>query len=135
MNPRAAIRLFCLACCNSDTKAVLECTDYECKLHEFRLGASKKGGVMSESLTLKWGSLKAWDLKTDVSQAAMQKYFDAGKVSASAALQHDNEEQKEAICNLIDVIDCESIYLSWDDKTATKDEAKAYVLDYGKEEE
>ena len=85
---------------------------------------------MSESLSLKWGTLKAWSLKTKASMAALRKYHEAGPVSMSAMAQHDNEAQKDALCELIDVIDCETIYLDWDNKDVSKEEAKEYVRNY-----
>jgi len=88
---------------------------------------------MSESLILKWGSLKGWELHSEVSMAALQKYFDAGTVSMSAALQRDNADQKTALLDLIDVVDCETVCLDWDGKNVSKDKAKEYILNYGKE--
>lgn len=88
---------------------------------------------MSEKLSLKWGSLKAWDLKSEASTAALHKYFESGKVMASAMAQQDNAEQKQAVCELIDVVDCEKIYLDWDGEYVSKEVAKDYVLNYGKE--
>ena len=88
---------------------------------------------MPESLTLKWGTLKEWDMKTEASMAALRKYFDAGKVSSSAMFQHDTEAQQAALLELIDVVDCEEIYLDWDGKNVSKDEAKEYVRNYRKD--
>ena len=86
---------------------------------------------MSEKLTLKWGTLKAWKLESAQAKALFDKYVKLG-VSYSAAIQHDTPEQKQIICELIDVADCEQIYLDWDGKYISKDEAKKYVLEYGK---
>ena len=87
---------------------------------------------MSESLSLKWGTLKAWNLKTEASMAAARKYHEAGVVSMSAMAQRDNQAQKDALCELIDVIDCETIYLDWDNKDVSKDEAKESVRGYNR---
>ena len=84
-----------------------------------------------ESLLLKWGTLKGWDLKSDASMAAMRKYHEAGHVSMSAMAQRDNGAQKDALCELIDAIDG-YIQNDWSGEMMTKDEAKAYVRDYGK---
>lgn len=84
----------------------------------------------SESLLLKWGTLKGWDLKTETSKAAAQKYFDAGDVSMSCMAQRDNDAQKQALCDLIDAIDGE-IQNDWSGEIMTKDEAKRYVMEYG----
>lgn len=82
-------------------------------------------------LTLKWGTLKSWDFSTDKKGSELlQKYCDLGS-SMSAGTQHDTPEQKEIICQLIDLC-YGKIYLSWDGKFVTKKEAKEYVLNYGK---
>lgn len=84
-----------------------------------------------DSLTLKWGTLKAWDLKSDAALKAAQRYADIGEHSMGAATQHDTAEQKQALCDLIDALDCETVYLDWDGKDVSKDEAKRYVTEYG----
>ncbi len=83
-------------------------------------------------LTLKWGTLKGWDFK-GVPEAIvlLTEYRDIGS-SMSAMAQKDTQRQKEIICKLIDLCDCpEGIYLDWDGKYVTKEEAKVYVLEYG----
>jgi hypothetical protein len=83
---------------------------------------------MKNSLILKWGSVKGWDLETDEAIAALQKWADYG-VSMSAAAQKDTPEQKQALLDAIDLMD--EIWLDWDAKEVTKEEAKEYVLNYG----
>lgn len=80
------------------------------------------------SLTLKWGTVKAWDLETEEAKAAIQKWADYG-ASMSAAMQHDTPEQKQALIDAIDHMD--EIWLDWDGKKATREEAKEYVRTYG----
>ena len=87
---------------------------------------------MPEFLKLKWGTIKAWDLNTKPSIAALAKYHAAGPVSSGAITQHDNDAQKAAICELIDALDCENIYLGWAGEYVSKEKAKEYVLNYGK---
>ena len=88
---------------------------------------------MAESLSLKWGTLKAWNLKTEASKAALKKYAEAGGLSSlSAMAQHDSDQAKDAMCELIDAVDCDGIWLDWDGKVVSKDEAKKYVREYGK---
>lgn len=82
-----------------------------------------------EYITLKWGTLKSWNIKSDEGIALLQKYGELG-YSESAAMQHDTPEQKEIICKLIDLVPGE-IYLDWDGKYVSKDEAKKYVMEYG----
>lgn len=86
-----------------------------------------------ESLSLKWGTVKCWNNLSDVSCAALQKWADFG-VCMSAALQKSSDEQKQALCH---VIDCVSdgggtIYNDWSGKDMTADEAKAYVMENGR---
>lgn len=84
-----------------------------------------------DKLSLKWGTLKSCTSKSAAAKAALEKYLDAGENSLSAMAQHDTPEQKEALCELIDVVDCPEIYLSWDGKYVSKEEAKKYVREYG----
>ena len=86
---------------------------------------------MAESLTLKWGTLKAWDLNEDGAAFAILKKWNELGSSPSAMAQDDTAEQKKLICELIDAVDCEEVYLDWDGKHVSKDEAKKYVTEYG----
>lgn len=83
---------------------------------------------MSEHLLLKWGTLKGWNVETDKSRAALQRYFDGG-VCMSAAMQDDTADQKQALCDLIDAIDGE-VQNDWSGEMLTKDAAKKYVMEY-----
>ena len=86
---------------------------------------------MSEWLSLKWGTLKGWDVKDGgPAMAALRRYHEVGPVSMSAAMQHDTEEQKKCLCEAIDALDAETVYLDWDGKDVSKDEAKRYVMEY-----
>ncbi|MFA7250082.1 MAG: hypothetical protein WC273_10675 [Dehalococcoidia bacterium] len=84
----------------------------------------------AEYLTLKWGTLKAWNFTSAEGIALLQRYFDIGS-SMSAMMQHDTPEQKDIVCALIDVCRAPTIYLDWDDKEVSKEEAKEYVRSYG----
>lgn len=82
-------------------------------------------------LTLKWGTLKSWNLSgLPEAQVLLERYDELGS-SISAMSQRDTPEQKEIICKLIDLVPGE-IYLDWDAKYVSKEQAKKYVLDYGK---
>lgn len=83
---------------------------------------------MAEYLSLKWGTLKEWNLESETAIAALQRYADSG-MCASAMAQHDTPEQKQAICDLIDAIDGR-ITNYWSGEDMTKDEDKKYVLEY-----
>lgn len=83
---------------------------------------------MHEYLRFKWGTLKAWYVETEESIAALQKYFDLG-VSFSVAMQEDTPEHKQALCELIEAVQGE-ITNDWTGESMTKEEAKAYVMEY-----
>lgn len=82
-----------------------------------------------DHLTLKWGTIKAWRLHSERGRELLKKYHAIGS-SMSAMLQHDTPEQKELICQMIDECNAETIYLDWDGKDVSKEEAKKYVLEY-----
>lgn len=97
-----------------------------------QVGADTKAAPSAagaERLLLKWGTMKGWDLETEASKAAAQRYLDAGPQCAGVMTQHDTDEQREALCGLIDVIDG-PITNDWSGETMTKDEAKRYVREY-----
>ncbi len=83
----------------------------------------------TESLSLKWGSIKSWNFKQPKLMELLQKYYDLG-VCISAALQEDTEEQRQLIIEMIDLVDCDEIYLHWEGKHVSKEEAKKYVLEH-----
>jgi len=87
--------------------------------------------VSKEHLLLKWGTLKGWNVGQNADAlAAIERYHDE-PTSMGCATQHDTEGQKQAICDLIDAIDG-PITNDWSGEDMTKDEAKKYVLEYGK---
>lgn len=51
-------------------------------------------------------------------------------VAERGAAIEKKHRQIELICQMIDAVDCETIYLDWDGKHVSKDEAKKYVNDY-----
>lgn len=86
--------------------------------------------MSDEYLLLKWGTLKGWNLESEKSREIMKRYLSGGS-SFSAMDQRDTPEQKQAICDLIDAING-PIHNDWTGDAMTKDEAKAYVLGYGR---
>lgn len=82
-----------------------------------------------DSITLKWGTLKAWSIKTPAALDLLRQYGELG-VSASAMAQADTPEQKDILCRLIDAADCESVYLDWDGVDVPKEQAKEYIRTY-----
>jgi hypothetical protein len=87
---------------------------------------------MMNRLTLKWGTIKAWSLETNEAKAALKKWADGG-VSFSAAMQNNTPEQKQAILNLIELMD--EIWLDWEHKKVSREEAKQYVRNYANSSE
>ena len=85
---------------------------------------------MGNKLTLKWGSVKGWDLETTEAFAAMKKWSDYG-TTMSAMAQKDTPEQKLALLDAIDLMD--EIWLDWEGKKVSREEAKEYVMNYGNE--
>lgn len=85
---------------------------------------------MADSISLNWGTVRAWHIESGAAKEAAEKYFSIGKHSVSAMGQHDTPEQKAALCAWIDAVDCDTIYLDWDGEHISKDEAKKYILEY-----
>lgn len=86
--------------------------------------------MASESLTLKWGSLKAWEIHDPETFELLKQWHALG--SCGSAIAHrDTPEQKELICKIIDAVDCEEIYLSWNAQYVSKEKAKEYVMTFG----
>lgn len=86
---------------------------------------------LAETLTLKWGTLKSWDLG-EWSLPLMREYNRIGS-SMSVALQHDTPRQKEIICQIIDRGNFKKVLLDWEGKYVSKNKAKKYVMGYGDE--
>lgn len=87
--------------------------------------------MSEEYVALKWGSLKSWDFPdNDKAKDLLKRWYEIG-VSMSAMTHHDTPEQKQIICELIDIGDFDTVYLDWDDKEVSKEEAKKYVMEYG----
>lgn len=83
---------------------------------------------MDEYITLKWGTLKSWNITSAEGKLLLEKYYELG-AAFSAMEQKDTPEQKQIICQLIDLMPGE-IYMDWDDKYVSKEEAKKYVMEY-----
>lgn len=89
--------------------------------------------MTDQYLLLKWGSWKAYNLKGNEAAIAAMKRYNSEPVSASAMMQHDTEAQKQALCDVIDAMpDDAEISSDWSGEKFTKEQAKAYVRDYGK---
>lgn len=80
-------------------------------------------------VTLKWGTLKSWNIQDKETYKLLERYLDDG-TSASAMMQRDTDEQKKILCEIIDRIG-EPVYLDWDGEYVPVEEAKKYVMEYG----
>lgn len=79
-------------------------------------------------LLFKWGTLKSWDVTSERGLQLLKEYGEIGS-SASAIMQRDNDRQRDIICELID--ECDGpIQSDWTGEYFTKEQAKAYILDY-----
>lgn len=83
-----------------------------------------------EQLTLKWGTVKGWDRMTDASVEILKRFYKDG-LTVSAMADHPDDERRQILCDLIDQLDGE-IWNDWDGVKMTKEDAKKYVLSYGK---
>jgi hypothetical protein len=96
-------------------------------------GAEGKRIMEKDSLTLKWGTLKDWNLHSDKGKELLETYFKLGS-NMSARFQDDTPEQKQLILDIIDECNSDTIHLAWDAIDVSKEEAKKYILEYGNEE-
>lgn len=83
-----------------------------------------------DHLSLKWGTLKEWHFHSPEALKLLTEYGEIGS-SYSAMIQHDTPRQKEILCELIDLGNFETVYLDWDGKDVSKEEAKRYVMEHG----
>jgi hypothetical protein len=81
-------------------------------------------------IELKWGTLKAWRLSNPALDPLIEEYNKIGH-SVSAMTQHDTTRQKEIICEMIEIVG-KPVYLHWDGEYVSVEEAKKYVMEYGK---
>ena len=56
----------------------------------------------ADYISLKWGTLKGWRIHTKEQRALLTRYLELGS-SMSAMMQRDTPEQKDIICQLIDM--------------------------------
>ena len=85
---------------------------------------------MTESLTLKWGTIKGWSGLTEMSVEIIKRYYVDG-MPMSCIDDRPDDARKKILCELIDQIDGE-IWNDWEGCKMSKDNAKKYVIEYGK---
>lgn len=88
--------------------------------------------MSNEYLLLKWGTLKGWsDLSGNQPAVDAFKRYHAEPTAYGAMQQRDSDAQKQALCDLIDAING-PITNDWTGEEMSKNDAKKYVLDYGR---
>lgn len=92
-------------------------------------GYTETGG--KDSLLLKWGTVKGWHIEKEDCEVweMLKKYLEG--TSLSCMTDHPTEERKELLCKIIDKLDGE-IQNDWTGEMMSKEEAKKYILEYGK---
>lgn len=80
-----------------------------------------------DHLTLKWGTLKSWSFHGKKAIELLKEYNKIGS-SMSAIMQKDTPRQKEILCELIDEGNFKEVFLDWDGKYVTKNQAKKYIM-------
>ena len=79
---------------------------------------------------LKWGTLKCWNIPEDDNlRSLFEKFLENS--SMSAMLDKPEKDRKEILCEIIDMFDGR-IYSDWTGEDFTKEEAKKYIMEYGK---
>lgn len=82
------------------------------------------------SITLKWGTLKAWDLNNESPRCMdLMRQYRALGASLSAMSHKDTDEQKRLLCEVIDAFAGE-IFNDWSGEKMSKDDAKKYIMEY-----
>jgi len=82
-----------------------------------------------DHLRFKWGTLKSWKLNSPLGKELLTKYFALGD-SGAGMTQHDTDEQKELIYQMIDECDG-SLGSDWTGEYFTRQQAKDYIREYG----
>lgn len=87
----------------------------------------------NDYLLLKWGTLKGWNFENSPEAFEALKEYDSLGASMSAMTQNDSDRQKELICIMIDKVNGE-VQNDWTGEIyENREDAKKYVLEYGKE--
>lgn len=87
-------------------------------------------------ITLKWGTIKSYSFPDNPKAIELIREIDEideNFTGESNGLRNpQSDRQKEILCELIDLSDGDTIYLHWEGRDASKQEAKDYVNNYGK---
>ena len=91
--------------------------------------------LTDDFLILKWGRLKSCNLTSEKGRDLVNRYC-AERAPLGALTGNDTPEMRDLICQMIDECNAATIHLALDPDgvNVTKDEAKRYVVEYGKRE-
>jgi hypothetical protein len=89
----------------------------------------KQENMEKDYVTLKWGTVKSCSIRNEQTWELMQAYLNQGS-NVSAMLHEDTPEQKELLCRVLESIG-EPVFLEWDGRYVSVEEAKNYILTYG----
>jgi hypothetical protein len=78
-------------------------------------------------ISLKWGTLKYWDLKTEKARAFLSDYLER---NPKVNVQDGSEKTKQFVCDLIDACNAKKICLEWEAIDVSKTKAKKYVMEW-----
>lgn len=78
---------------------------------------------------LKWGSIKGYRINDPETFKLLEEYYSDGQ-PLSAMTDRPDEYRKEILCKIIERIG-KPVYLDWDGKYVSVEEAKKYVMEYG----
>jgi hypothetical protein len=80
-------------------------------------------------VSLKWGTIKGYRINDPETFKLLEEFYADG-VSLSAAADRPDTERRKILCMIIDRIG-KPVYLDWDGKHVSVEEAKKYVMEYG----
>lgn len=81
-------------------------------------------------LLLKWGTVKGWsNFPEGECFELLKQYLEDSPISC--AMNKPDEARKAILCELIDKLPG-VIWNDWDNREMTREEAKTYVMEYGK---
>lgn len=85
--------------------------------------------MTNDFVTLKWGGIKSYRIKDDETFKLLEQYYSDG-VPMSAMADKPDQARKEILCQIIERIG-KDVYLDWDGKYVSVEDAKKYVMEYG----
>lgn len=85
--------------------------------------------MTDDFVTLKWGGIKSYRINDYETFKLLEQYYRDG-VPMSAMDDELDQARKEILCQIIERIG-KDVYLEWDGKYVSVEDAKKYVMEYG----